>query len=400
MKRLLSILLLLAILLPAAAQEYRAKQRLAILDPVMSDITEEGMGLIVREIVSGVFVNNGEQYTILERSLLDKVIAEAKFSNTGAVDEAQATELGKLAGADKIALTVVSKVGNRCMLSIKLINVETATIEKQHSKVVKYESLLDVVEPLTLAVLGKAPATDGIDGAAAVVDDGEKQGGFMGKVRGVFGGDGKKDKKKEEKKEELKPQAPSRYPNQPEVCMMLEPSGFDYSDRFTDEFRATDLYELYTLSYPTVSVVFDFSKAMVDGVSAERFLQLNGQTEAKKGLTLEQELNVYLPEVKQRFKDELSDNLKDMRFTFAPGSQFTLLVKMIEVDKPGRNNISDYVFFETASGKVIGGLSFKSSGGRFGGFTNLMGDAYEEEAAPKLAKAVKKQLKEIKKRRK
>ena len=156
MKRLISFFLLVLTLLPAAglmAQEHR--QRLAILDPVMSD-ADDGMKLVVREIVSSVFVNNGDKYTILERSLLDKVMQEAKFSNTGAVDEAQATELGKLAGADKIVLTVVSKVGTRCMLSIKLINVETATIEKQHSKVVKYESLLDVIEPLTLAVLGKA----------------------------------------------------------------------------------------------------------------------------------------------------------------------------------------------------------------------------------------------------
>ncbi|MDE6157194.1 MAG: CsgG/HfaB family protein, partial [Muribaculaceae bacterium] len=155
MKRLLSLILLIAALVPAVALAQDHRQRLAILDPVMSD-SDDGMKLVVREIVSSVFVNNGEKYTILERSLLDKVMQEAKFSNTGAVDEAQATELGKLAGADKIVLTVVSKVGTRCMLSIKLINVETATIEKQHSKVVKYESLLDVIEPLTLAVLGKA----------------------------------------------------------------------------------------------------------------------------------------------------------------------------------------------------------------------------------------------------
>ena len=72
MKRLISFFLLVLTLLPAAglmAQEHR--QRLAILDPVMSD-ADDGMKLVVREIVSSVFVNNGDKYTILERSQIGR----------------------------------------------------------------------------------------------------------------------------------------------------------------------------------------------------------------------------------------------------------------------------------------------------------------------------------------
>lgn len=289
MKRLISIFLLVLALLPAAgimAQEHR--QRLAILDPVMSD-ADDGMKLVVREIVSSVFVNNGDKYTILERSLLDKVMQEAKFSNTGAVDEAQATELGKLAGADKIVLTVVSKVGTRCMLSIKLINVETATIEKQHSKVVKYESLLDVIEPLTLAVLGKDS-----ENRLATVDAPE-------------------------------PTAPAATPNKHaaealkvaprmaplEECMWFNEAELTTTERFVDEFRPTDLYELYGTT-PFVSIVFDFSKAYIDGVPGNRYLELNQHAKAKKDLTFREELDTYLPEVMQRFNDALGDELKDL----------------------------------------------------------------------------------------
>ncbi len=376
MKRHISIFLLVLALLPAVgimAQEHR--QRLAILDPVMSD-ADDGMKLVVREIVSSVFVNNGDKYTILERSLLDKVMQEAKFSNTGAVDEAQATELGKLAGADKIVLTVVSKVGTRCMLSIKLINVETATIEKQHSKVVKYESLLDVIEPLTLAVLGKDS-----ENRLATIDAPE-------------------------------PTAPSATPNKPaaeapkaaprmaplEECMWFNEAELTTTESFVDEFRPTDLYELYGTT-PFVSIVFDFSKAYIDGVPGNRYLELNQHAKAKKDLTFREELDTYLPEVMQRFNDALGDELKDFRFSLVPGSPYTLLVRMLEVDKAGRENTSEFIFFNQ-SGQPLGGISMKSKGGRFGGFTNLMGDAYEEEAAPALAKAVKKQMKEIKKRSK
>lgn len=405
MKRHISIFLLVLALLPAVgimAQEHR--QRLAILDPVMSD-ADDGMKLVVREIVSSVFVNNGDKYTILERSLLDKVMQEAKFSNTGAVDEAQATELGKLAGADKIVLTVVSKVGTRCMLSIKLINVETATIEKQHSKVVKYESLLDVIEPLTLAVLGKAseeqlatvdtpeptaPAAAPAAPAAAPEEPAapEKKKGLLGALTS--------------KKNTSKPAAaaPSAAPRMAplEECMWFKEAEYTTTERFIDEFRPTDLYELYGTT-PFVSIVFDFSKAYIDGVPGNRYLELNQHAKAKKDLTFREELDTYLPEVMQRFKDALGDELKDFRFSLAPGSPYTLVVRMLEVDKAGRENTSEFIFFNQ-NGQSLGGISMKSKGGRFGGFTNLMGDAYEEEAAPELAKAVKKQMKVIKKRSK
>lgn len=395
MKRLLFLFLMIAAMLPAAvsAQEYR--QRLAILDPVMSD-SDDGMKLVVREIVSSVFVNNGEKYTILERSLLDKVMQEAKFSNTGAVDEAQATELGKLAGADKIVLTVVSKVGTRCMLSIKLINVETATIEKQHSKVVKYESLLDVIEPLTLAVLGKASeeqlasvgTSDQPAQAAATQPEPEKKRGTPGALT--------KKKDTPANNASKAPAAPRRAPL--EECMWFNTTTFTTTDRFIDEFRPTDLYEMYGTT-PFVSIVFDFSGSYIDGVPCRRYLELNQHAKAKKDLTFREELDTYIPEVMQRFKDAMSDELGDFRFSLAPGSPFTLVVKMLEVDKDGRNNTSEFIFFNE-NGESLGGISLKSKGGRFGGFTNLLGDAYEEDAAPSLAKAVKKQMKEIKKRSK
>lgn len=395
MKRLLFLFLMIAAMLPAAisAQEYR--QRLAILDPVMSD-SDDGMKLVVREIVSSVFVNNGEKYTILERSLLDKVMQEAKFSNTGAVDEAQATELGKLAGADKIVLTVVSKVGTRCMLSIKLINVETATIEKQHSKVVKYESLLDVIEPLTLAVLGKASeeqlasvdTPDQPAQAAATQPEPEKKRGILGALT-----------KKKDTPANNAPKAPAAPRRAPlEECMWFNTTNFTTTDRFIDEFRPTDLYELYGTT-PFVSIVFDFSGSYIDGVPCKRYLELNQHAKAKKDLTFREELDTYIPEVMQRFKDAMSDELGDFRFSLAPGSPYTLVVKMLEVDKDGRNNTSEFIFFNE-NGQSLGGISLKSKGGRFGGFTNLLGDAYEEDAAPSLAKAVKKQMKEIKKRSK
>jgi len=129
--------------------------RVAVLDPATSGPQiDEGTKIAVRELISSAFVNAGS-YTILERSMLDKVMAEAKLTNSDAIDESQATELGKLAGANKVVLSVISKAGNKNMISVKMIDVETASVERQKAKVVNSDELLDYVEPVVFQMLGQ-----------------------------------------------------------------------------------------------------------------------------------------------------------------------------------------------------------------------------------------------------
>jgi hypothetical protein len=160
MKKILILLsLFVTTYLSLYAQE-TAKLRVAVFDPSSSGtVIDEGTKVAVRELMSSTFVNTGK-YNIVERSLLEKVMKEQEFSNSGAVNDSQATEVGKLAGANKIVLSVVTLVGGRNMLSIKLIDVQTATIEQQKATIVKSNDLLDIVEPLTAELLGeKVPAT-------------------------------------------------------------------------------------------------------------------------------------------------------------------------------------------------------------------------------------------------
>jgi hypothetical protein len=105
-------------------------------------------------LISSAFVNTGK-YSIVERSLLDDLLKEAQFTNTDMVDEKNATELGKLAGANKVALSVMTQAGSRYMLSIKLIDVQTATIDKQQSKMFKdIDAVFDGIETMTATMLG------------------------------------------------------------------------------------------------------------------------------------------------------------------------------------------------------------------------------------------------------
>jgi len=136
-------------------QAQNDKLRVAIFDPTSSGAgIDDGTRIAVREIISSTFVNT-RKYTIVERSLIERVMQEQKFSNSGAVDDSQASEIGKLLGANKIVLSVVTLAGGRNMLSLKLVDVNTASVEKQKTQVVDANKLLDFVEPMTLGLMGE-----------------------------------------------------------------------------------------------------------------------------------------------------------------------------------------------------------------------------------------------------
>jgi len=162
-KLLLVSVLLLSLI---AAQAQPEKLRVAVFDPTSSSTSiDDGTKDAVRELIGSTFFNTGK-YTIIGRSSLQQVIRGQRLSATSVFDESQASEIGRLAGADKVVLSVISSVNGRNMLSIKLIDVNTATIDQQKAKVVDTNDLLDAVEPLTLGMLGERErVSDGKDNA-------------------------------------------------------------------------------------------------------------------------------------------------------------------------------------------------------------------------------------------
>ena len=150
-------LFLLLTLLICACLSFHAqtvKKRVAVFDPAISgDVIDNGTKLAVQELIGSTLVNTG-RFTIVERSMIDKILKEQAFNNSDLADNSQATEIGKLAGANKVILSAVSSLGGRNVLSIKIIDVETATVDRQKTRVVTTDEILDVVEPLTLEVIG------------------------------------------------------------------------------------------------------------------------------------------------------------------------------------------------------------------------------------------------------
>lgn len=150
----LAVMMMLLMSLPAMAND--AKLRVAIFDPIInSDNVESEIKSSIREIITSTVVNSGK-YNAVERSLLEKVFKEQEFSNSGIVDDSNAVEIGKLTGANKVVVSLLSPSsskgffkGSKTMFSIKIIDVQTANIDKQKVKEINMSDWVNEVNSIT-----------------------------------------------------------------------------------------------------------------------------------------------------------------------------------------------------------------------------------------------------------
>ena len=156
MKKLLTLLLSVISLTVYAQAE---KVRIAVFDPIATFAINDGTDVIVREITSSTVVNSG-MYDVIDRMTLNKLAEEQNFARNGMMDETQAVQIGKIAGASKVLFSVLASSGTRNMLTTKLIDVLTGTVEKQQYKLI--DQSMDIVlevENLTKALIGSKMPT-------------------------------------------------------------------------------------------------------------------------------------------------------------------------------------------------------------------------------------------------
>lgn len=77
--------------------------------------------------LENAFVNFGN-VTVVDRQNLEKIMEEYKYQTSALVNEETAVEIGKLSGADAIAIGNLSKLGDTFYLHLKIINVESGAI--------------------------------------------------------------------------------------------------------------------------------------------------------------------------------------------------------------------------------------------------------------------------------
>ncbi len=94
------------------------------------DMTEkmaEAQTDLLVSFLENAFVNYGN-VTVVDRQNLEKIMEEYKYQTSALVDEETAVEIGKLSGADAIAIGNLSVLADTFYLHLKVINVQSGAI--------------------------------------------------------------------------------------------------------------------------------------------------------------------------------------------------------------------------------------------------------------------------------
>jgi curli biogenesis system outer membrane secretion channel CsgG len=102
-----------------AAQQAPRKKRVAVMNfdygTVRSDVaaiwgTDQDIGKGIADLLVQQLVNDGK-YSVIERKVLDKILAEQNFSNSDRADPTSAAKIGKVLGVDAIIIGSITRFG-------------------------------------------------------------------------------------------------------------------------------------------------------------------------------------------------------------------------------------------------------------------------------------------------
>ena len=95
---------------------------IAIADFVNDDGKVSKLGRYTAEKLTPYFTRS-DQFQVLERALIDKVIAEQQFQVSAFVDESSTQEIGKLLGAETIVSGTISELNDAFYFNAKVVDV-------------------------------------------------------------------------------------------------------------------------------------------------------------------------------------------------------------------------------------------------------------------------------------
>lgn len=159
MKKILLVLMLFS--MPLSAQN---KMRIAIMDFEAKDIPKAD-ALKVSELIRNEIVNSAK-FTVIERSQMGLILKEQGLQQSGCVDISCAVELGKVLSANKMLVGSVMKMGEKVIITGRIVDVEKGVAEFSEKEVAAdqgAESLIAAVNNFTgkliLRITGERPAT-------------------------------------------------------------------------------------------------------------------------------------------------------------------------------------------------------------------------------------------------
>ena len=117
---------------------------------------------------------NGAGLKLIERDKIQALLKEIAFGQTGSVDESQAVRVGKILGAQAIALGSFMVLGEKIRIDVRIIKVETSELVLAESIVGESDDFMSLEQDLANKIANsmkanlaprKSPSKSGIDAA-------------------------------------------------------------------------------------------------------------------------------------------------------------------------------------------------------------------------------------------
>lgn len=115
---------------PSSTPGQKAQQMTLAVLPLHNDTGDASLdatGAALADVVSARLIGL-KGFRLIERRRLQEIASEARLAMTGLTDEGSALQLGKLAGASALALGSYSKVGDKAVVSLRVVKSETGEI--------------------------------------------------------------------------------------------------------------------------------------------------------------------------------------------------------------------------------------------------------------------------------
>ncbi len=145
------IVFLLIFVFPAFSQA--EKPVISILDFELSNVAKSDAQVIMNYL-SAYLVNSGK-FRVIDRSQRDIILSEFEFSLSGCTDISCQVEVGKMLAADELLVGSIGEIGDRFLLTLKIIDVESSeTVKNISRKYLDINTLIDDCSSLVLGLIG------------------------------------------------------------------------------------------------------------------------------------------------------------------------------------------------------------------------------------------------------
>lgn len=139
-------------------------KRISIAVIRFKTLNKEAQDIALGDLISETFTTalvNSNNFKIIEREQLDKVVKEMEMTQTGFIESTDAVEIGKMLHADAIITGSVALLNNQIQLNARVIEIESAYVISAESATTHYslnninKTISNIVNNLSYKLMSK-----------------------------------------------------------------------------------------------------------------------------------------------------------------------------------------------------------------------------------------------------